>query len=174
MRLRTLRRSSRRSRSKRSCPELASEAAALDALLASDRRQWRALEKEVAATQAEFGGDTPLGRRRTLLGDAPDAVEIPAAALVERESGTTVLCARKKRAHGSASRQGPRGHRACRTEIQGRRRAALCARWRKPPTALVIFGSNGTIYDDRGRPPARRAQAGRASAADDRHLPKRA
>src|SRR5438067_9627829 len=50
---------------------LAAEASGLDALLASERRQWRALAKEVAATQAEFGGDTPLGRRRTLSGSAP-------------------------------------------------------------------------------------------------------
>src|SRR5438094_1581965 len=38
---------------------LGSEASGLEALLGSERRQWRALAKEVAATQAEFGGDTP-------------------------------------------------------------------------------------------------------------------
>jgi topoisomerase IV subunit A len=74
--------------------ELAAEAAALEALLASDRQQWRALAKEVAATQKEFGGDTALGRRRTLLGAAPEIIEIPPAALVEREA-VTVLCSQK-------------------------------------------------------------------------------
>src|SRR5277367_4899582 len=42
---------------------LGAEAADIEKLLASDRRQWTALAKEVTATQAEFGGDTALGRR---------------------------------------------------------------------------------------------------------------
>jgi len=41
-----------------------------------------------------FGGDTPLGRRRTEIADAPEPVEIPAEALVEREV-VTVLCSEK-------------------------------------------------------------------------------
>ena len=92
----------------------------LEALLASDKRQWRALAKEVAATQAEFGGDTPLGRRRTLIGAAPEPVEIPVAALVEREPVTVLLSQkgwiRAVKGHGDQSG---------RAEIQGRRRAAL-------------------------------------------------
>src|SRR5439155_20565593 len=80
-----------------------------EALLASDRRQWRALAKEVAATRAEFGGDTPLGRRRTVIGAAPAVVEIPPAALVEREP-VTVLCSQKGwiravKGHGAAADQ---------------------------------------------------------------------
>src|SRR6266700_1131359 len=90
MRLRTLRRLEELAIQKE-LSTLAAEAAGLDALLASDRRQWRALAKEVAATQAEFGGDTALGRRRTLIASAPDAVEIPAAALVEREAVTVLF-----------------------------------------------------------------------------------
>src|SRR5205085_6660510 len=70
---------------------LAAEAEKLEKLLASDRRQWRALAQEITSTQKEFGGDTPLGRRRTLLGDAPEPVEIPVAALVEREPVTVLL-----------------------------------------------------------------------------------
>ena len=59
MRLRTLRRLEEIAIQKE-LTGLATEAAGLDALLASDRRQWRALAKEIAATQAEFGGATPL------------------------------------------------------------------------------------------------------------------
>src|SRR6202043_426834 len=44
--------------------------------------------------QAQFGGDTPLGRRRTVIGAAPAIVEIQPAALVEREP-VTVLCSQK-------------------------------------------------------------------------------
>jgi topoisomerase-4 subunit A len=71
--------------------KLAAESSKLEALLASDKRQWRALAREVAGTQAEFGGDTPLGCRRTLIGAAPEPVVIPAAALVEREPVTVLL-----------------------------------------------------------------------------------
>src|SRR5437588_4651083 len=73
---------------------LSAEETQLTALLGSERRQWSVLAKEVKATQAEFGGDTPLGRRRTLVGASPVAVEIPVAALVEREP-VTVLFSQK-------------------------------------------------------------------------------
>jgi len=119
---------------------LGSEASGLEALLGSERRQWRALAKEVAATQAEFGGDTPLGRRRTLIGAAPATVEIPAAALVEREP-VTVLCSQKGwiravKGHGvNAAEQkykegdGPRFSVAAETTDR-----------------LIVFGSNGRFY----------------------------
>ena len=90
MRLRALRRLEEIA-IKKELNQLAAESAKLEALLASDKRQWRALAKEVAGTQAEFGGDTPLGRRRTLIGAAPEPVAIPAAALVEREPITVLL-----------------------------------------------------------------------------------
>jgi len=74
--------------------ELGAEAGDIEKLLGSERRQWTALSKEVRATQAEFGGDTELGRRRTLIGDAPEPVDIPVTALIEREA-VTILCSEK-------------------------------------------------------------------------------
>ena len=73
---------------------LSAEEAGLTRLLDSERRQWRAIAKEVRETAAEFGGDTPLGRRRTAFAEAPAPVEIPAEALIEREP-VTVLCSAK-------------------------------------------------------------------------------
>jgi topoisomerase-4 subunit A len=73
---------------------LAREQTGLDALLASERRQWRAVAREIAEIAAEFGGDTPLGRRRTALAPAPEAVELPAQALIEREPVTVLLSAK--------------------------------------------------------------------------------
>ena len=90
MRLRALRRLEEIA-IKKELDQLGKEAAELEALLASDRRQWRALAREIAATQKEFGGDTALGRRRTEIAAAPEPVEIPAAALVEREPVTVLL-----------------------------------------------------------------------------------
>jgi topoisomerase-4 subunit A len=119
---------------------LGSEASGIEALLASDRRQWRALAKEVAATQAEFGGDTPLGRRRTVIAAAPAPVEIPAAALVEREP-VTVLCSQKGwiravKGHGvgAADQKYKEG--------DGPRFAVAA----ETTDRLMIFGSNGRFY----------------------------
>jgi topoisomerase-4 subunit A len=119
---------------------LGAEATELEKLLASDRRQWRALAKEVAATRAEFGGDTPLGRRRTLIGAAPAAVEIPAGALVEREP-VTVLCSQKGwiravKGHGvNAADQKYK-------EGDGPRFAVAA----ETTDRLIVFGSNGRFY----------------------------
>src|SRR5215467_12715275 len=44
---------------------LSTEETRLTRLLASERRQWRAIAEEVKETTAEFGSGTPLGRRRT-------------------------------------------------------------------------------------------------------------
>jgi topoisomerase-4 subunit A len=139
MRLRSLRRLEEIAL-KKELEELSTESAGLEALLASDRRQWRTLTKEIAATQKEFGGDSALGRRRTLIGAAPEPVEIPPAALVEREPVTVLLSQkgwiRAVKGHGvNAAEQkykegdGPRFVVAAETTDR-----------------LVIFGSNGRFY----------------------------
>jgi topoisomerase-4 subunit A len=139
MRLRTLRRLEEVAIQKE-LESLGGEASGLETLLASERRQWRALAKEVAATQAEFGGDTPLGRRRTLIGAEPAVVEIPAAALVEREP-VTVLCSEKGWIRGI------KGHAVNLAEQKYKegdgRRFAVAA---ETTDRLIIFGSNGRFY----------------------------
>src|SRR5213078_516030 len=85
-------------------------------------------------------GDTPLGRRRTLIGAAPVAVEIPPAALVEREP-VTVLCSQKGwiravKGHGVAAADQKY------KEGDGPRFAVAA----ETTDRLVIFGSNGRFY----------------------------
>ena len=138
MRLRTLRRLEEVAIGKE-LGSLASEGAGLEALLGSDKRQWNVLAKEVAETASEFGGDTPLGRRRTDLAQAPIAVEIPAAALVEREP-VTVLCSkmawiRTVKGHNVAAEQRYK-------EGDGPRFAVAA----ETIDRLMIFGSNGRFY----------------------------
>src|ERR1700739_4700113 len=70
---------------------LSGEEAQLTRLLSSERRQWRPIAKEVGETSAEFGCETTLGRRRTSIAVAPEPVEIPAEALVEREAVTALF-----------------------------------------------------------------------------------
>src|SRR5437763_1378799 len=139
MRLRTLHRLEEVAITKEMA-NLGAESAELEKLLGSERRQWTALAKEVAATQKEFGGDTELGRRRTLIGAAPAAVEIPAAALVEREPVTVLLSQkgwiRAVKGHGInlADQKYKEG--------DGPRFAVAA----ETTDRLVIFGSNGRFY----------------------------
>ena len=139
MRLRTLRRLDEIAIQKE-LEGLAAEAADIEKLLGSDRRQWTALAKEVQGTQAEFGGDTALGRRRTTIGEAPDPVEIPVTALIEREA-VTVLCSQKDWIRTV------RGHNVAAAEQ--RYKEGDGARFTVPAETtdrLIIFASNGRFY----------------------------
>ncbi|HLJ63922.1 MAG TPA: DNA gyrase subunit A, partial [Stellaceae bacterium] len=73
---------------------LAKEEAELTALLADERRQWKAIGAEIADIRKHFGPTTPLGKRRTEIGTPPPPVEVPMEALIEREP-VTVLCSAK-------------------------------------------------------------------------------
>jgi len=119
---------------------LSAEEAQLTKLLSSERKQWRAVAKEAAKTAAEFGGDTPLGRRRTELAAAPEPVEIPAEALVEREL-VTVLCSEK------GWIRAVRGHHVSAAEQKYKEgdgpRFAVAA---ETTDRLIVFGTNGRFY----------------------------
>ena len=119
---------------------LAAEEAQLTRLLSSEKRQWRAVANEVAETATEFGGETPLGRRRTELGAAPEPVEIPAEALVEREA-VTVLCSEK------GWIRAVKGHNVPGAEQKYKEgdgpRFAIAA---ETTDRLIVFGTNGRFY----------------------------
>jgi topoisomerase-4 subunit A len=139
MRLRSLRRLEEIALTKE-LESLGAESTELEALLASDRRQWRAIAKEIAATQKEFGGDTPLGGRRTVIAAAPAAIEIPVAALIEREP-VTVLCSEKGwiravKGHGIAAAEQKY------KEGDGPRFAVAA----ETTDRLMIFATNGRFY----------------------------
>ncbi|MCH7932206.1 MAG: DNA topoisomerase IV subunit A [Proteobacteria bacterium] len=118
---------------------LAEEQAGLDALLADESLRRRALVDEIKDIGKRFGGDTPLGRRRTEIGEAPAGVAIPAEALVEREP-ITVLCSAKGwiravKGHGNGAdakyKEGDRARFILRAETTDK---------------LVVFGTNGRFY----------------------------
>jgi topoisomerase IV subunit A len=119
---------------------LSAEEKKLGRLLESERRQWRAVAVEVAATAAEFGGDTALGCRRTVFAEAPLAVEIPVAAFVEREP-VTILCSQKgwirviKGHNLSAAEQRYK-------EGDGPRFAVAA----ETTDRLIVFATNGRFY----------------------------
>ncbi len=119
---------------------LSGEEAQLTRLLSSERRQWRAIAKEVGETSAEFGGETMLGRRRTSLAAAPQPAEIPAEALVEREA-VTVLCSEK------GWIRAVKGHNISAAEQKYKEgdgpRFAVAA---ETTDRLIVFGTNGRFY----------------------------
>ncbi|MEO6013387.1 MAG: DNA topoisomerase IV subunit A [Devosia sp.] len=65
----------------------------LNALLASDKKQWGEITKQVGELKKSYGKDTTLGRRKTEFADAPhaDYAEEAEAAFIEREPITVIL-----------------------------------------------------------------------------------
>jgi topoisomerase-4 subunit A len=74
--------------------ELTGEKGAIEALLASEKKQWQAVAYEIREVRKTFGPETPLGRRRTRF-EAPPNVEVDLAeTLIEREP-VTILVSQK-------------------------------------------------------------------------------
>jgi topoisomerase-4 subunit A len=71
--------------------KLSEEKKELNRLLKDEERRWVAIGKEITDIRARFGEKTELGKRRSIMGDAPTAVVVPIEALIERESLTIVV-----------------------------------------------------------------------------------
>jgi topoisomerase-4 subunit A len=73
--------------------QLTEEHGHLNALLGSERKQWGEITKQIGELKNTYGKDTPLGRRKTELEDAPhaDFAEEAEAAFIEREPVTVIL-----------------------------------------------------------------------------------
>ena len=74
--------------------ELMAEKLKIEELLSDDQLQWKTITWEISEIQKAFGKDTALGKRRTVIGDAPTAVVVPLEAFIEREP-ITVVCSEK-------------------------------------------------------------------------------
>lgn len=79
---------------KREDKVLREEKEKLEKLLSSDARQLTAIKKEVQAIGEAYSQKTELGRRRTKIGKAVEAVDVPIDALIEKEP-ITVICSQK-------------------------------------------------------------------------------
>ena len=73
---------------------LSTEAEGLRALLADEPLRWKRIGEELRALRKTIGPDSPLGRRRTLVTEAPAVSEVPLEAMIEREP-ITVICSEK-------------------------------------------------------------------------------
>lgn len=81
---------------KREHDKLSKEKDELEKLLKSETRQWTAIKKQVANIGELFGKNTPLGKRRTLVGKAAIAPVIDniEEMMVEKEPITVILSAK--------------------------------------------------------------------------------
>src|SRR5690606_29749307 len=72
---------------------LSEEQAHLNALLASDRKQWGEITRQIGELKKLYGPGTPLGARKTQFGELPDSslAEVSEAAMIEREPITVIL-----------------------------------------------------------------------------------
>ena len=70
---------------------LAQEKAGLEALLVDEALRWKAISAEVAVMKKKFGQSTALGKRRTLISDAVEEIEVPVEAMIEKEPITVIL-----------------------------------------------------------------------------------
>ncbi len=89
---------------------LTEERAELDALLADEGRIWKAIGEAIGEIKRRFGGQTPLGRRRTEIAGPAPVVELRPEAAVEAEPITVYLSrqgwVRAVRGHQDADGEG--------------------------------------------------------------------
>ena len=71
--------------------ELRIEKDDIDALLASEKRQWQAISYQIKDVRKKYGPETPLGKRRTSFEAPPDVDMEAAQTLVEREPLTVIV-----------------------------------------------------------------------------------
>jgi topoisomerase IV subunit A len=77
---------------KREFDELTTEKGQVEALLASEDKQWKVVAHQIREVRKSFGAETALGRRRTTFDRAPDTSGIDfAEAMVEREPVTVIV-----------------------------------------------------------------------------------
>ncbi|MCW8836967.1 MAG: DNA topoisomerase IV subunit A [Rhodospirillales bacterium] len=73
---------------------LNAEKADLKTLLGDEGQRWSVIATQIAEIKAAFGKKTEIGKRRTEIGEAPDVVDVPVEAMIEREP-ITIVCSEK-------------------------------------------------------------------------------
>jgi len=70
---------------------LTEEKGAIEALIASDKKQWQAIAYEIRDVKKKYGPETKLGKRRTTFEAPPEVVVDLAEAMIEREPVTILV-----------------------------------------------------------------------------------
>jgi len=121
--------------------KLTEEREALEKLIASEARQWTRIKKQIQSLKKQFGGDTELGARRTVIGAVPTPVAVDLdEAMIEKEP-VTIICSSK------GWIKAMKGHGVNHKEIKykdGDRGAFIIEG--QTTDKLLVFGTNGRFY----------------------------
>ncbi|HEY1943679.1 MAG TPA: DNA topoisomerase IV subunit A [Roseiarcus sp.] len=71
--------------------DLVEEKGSIEALIASEKKQWQAIAFEIRDTKKKYGPETKIGKRRTSFEAPPEVVVDFAEAMIEREPITVLL-----------------------------------------------------------------------------------
>ena len=120
--------------------ELSAEKADLVDLLANEGRRWQKIADELGEVKKRFAANTPLGKRRTEIADAPAIAEMPLEAMVEREPVTVIVSDKGwvRAAKGHIENEGEIKYK----EGDHSRFVIRC----ETTDRLLIFASNGRFY----------------------------
>ncbi|WP_097068881.1 DNA topoisomerase IV subunit A [Rhodobacter maris] len=119
---------------------LLKEQTGLEALLGSEKAQWKKITSELGEVRKAYGKGTKLGARRTDFAEAGDVAEVPIEAMIEREPITVIL-----------SRMGwvraLRGHQPLDAEVKFKDGDGLAFALHAETTdRIVLMGSNGRAW----------------------------
>lgn len=121
--------------------KLAEERDALEKLIKSEARQWTKIKKQIAALKKQFGSDTELGARRTIIGSAPAPVAVDLdEAMIEKEP-ITIVCSNK----GWIKAMKGHGVNAKDVKYKDGDRGAFIIEG-QTTDKLLVFGTNGRFY----------------------------
>jgi len=141
MRLRSLRRLEEKA-IKQEFDALSTEKGELSRLLKDKARRERRIAEEIEDVKKRFGKKTPLGKRRTEIGDAPAEIEIPVETLVEREP-ITVICSEKGWIRAAKGHLTPEAAAELKYKEGDQGRFVIPA---ETTDKILVFGTNGRFY----------------------------
>ncbi len=121
--------------------KLSAERDDLEKLIGSSARQWTKVKKQIKALGKQFGEDTELGARRTVLGEPPAPIAIDLdEAMIEKEP-ITIVCSkqgwvRAMKGHGLDSKN---------FKYKDGDKSAFVLE-AQTTDKLLVFGTNGRFY----------------------------
>lgn len=121
--------------------ELEKERDALEKLIGSEARQWTRIKKQIAHIKELFGEDTPLGKRRTLIGSAPAPMAIDLDAVMIEKEPITVICS----SQGWIKALKGHGHNGADIKYKDGDRGQFMIE-AQTTDKLVVFATNGRFY----------------------------
>ena len=121
--------------------KLSEERDELQKLIGSEARQWTRIKKQIGQLKKEFGEDTALGARRTVIGQPPKPISIDLdEAMIEKEP-ITIICSAK----GWIKALKGHGHNASELKYKDGDRGRFVME-AQTTDKLLVFGTNGRFY----------------------------